>query len=110
MTYKTFKAITAVVLIGSGIMLSLPSPAEAWCRWGCGWGWGAGALGFGVGALVGSALAGPRAVYVAPAPAYYGPPAWSPAWYRYCRATYGPSFDRRSGYYRAVDGGWYFCR
>jgi hypothetical protein len=79
---------------------------------------GAGLLGFGVGAIVGSALT-PREVYVAPpppppppvyyAPAAYSPEPWSPGWYRYCRRMYGPSFNPRTGYYRATNGGWYFC-
>jgi hypothetical protein len=57
---------------------------------------GAGLLGFGVGAIVGSAIT-PREVFVAPpapppppachGPAAYVPPAWSPAWYQYCRGS-----------------------
>ena len=79
---------------------------------------GAGLLGFGVGAILGSALA-PREVYVAspppPPPAYYspaayGPPPWSPEWYRYCRSTYGPSFDPATGYFQGANGAWYFCQ
>jgi hypothetical protein len=74
---------------------------------------GAGLLGFGVGAIVGSALT-PRDVYVVPLPpppppVYYTPAAWSPGWYNYCQGMYGPSFDPRTGYFRAADGGWYFC-
>jgi hypothetical protein len=69
---------------------------------------GAGLLGLGIGAIIGSALT-PTEVYVAPAPAY-GPPAWTPAWYRYCRAVHGPYFDPRSGYFQAADGGVYFCQ
>jgi hypothetical protein len=90
--------------------LSLPAPANA----GHGNAVGAGLLGFGVGAIVGSALT-PREVYVPPPPAYYGPasygpPPWTPTWYRYCRSIHGPYFDPRSGYFQAADGGWYFCR
>jgi hypothetical protein len=69
---------------------------------------GAGLLGLGIGAIIGSALT-PTEVYVAPPPAY-GPPAWTPAWYRYCRAVHGPYFDPRSGYFEAADGGFYFCQ
>jgi hypothetical protein len=75
---------------------------------------GAGLLGLGIGAVVGSALA-PQTVYVAPAPAYagpaaYGPPPWSPAWYRYCRNMHGPYFDPNTGYFQAPDGGFYCCQ
>jgi hypothetical protein len=80
---------------------------------------GAGLLGFGVGAIVGSALT-PREVYVVPpappppppyyGPVGYGPQPWSPGWYRFCRETYGPSFDARTGYFQAADGGWYLCQ
>jgi hypothetical protein len=74
---------------------------------------GAGLLGFGVGAVVGSALT-PSTVVVAPPPAYapaaYGPPPWSPAWYSYCQNLHGPYFNPNTGYFQAADGGWYFCR
>jgi len=79
---------------------------------------GAGLLGFGVGAIVGSALT-PREVYVVPppppppvyySPAGYGPQPWSPGWYNYCRSVYGPSFNPNTGYFRAANGGWYFCQ
>src|SRR5262245_477947 len=72
---------------------------------------GAGLLGFGVGAIVGSAIT-PREVYVVPSPPppYYGPVGYGPGWYRYCRETYGPSFNPRTGYYQAADGGWYLCQ
>jgi hypothetical protein len=79
---------------------------------------GAGLLGLGIGAIVGSALT-PREVYVVPPPpprppTYYGPVGyapepWSPGWSRYCRGMYGPSFNPRTGYFQAADGGWYFC-
>ena len=92
---------------------ALTSPAYA----GNGSAVGAGIVGFGVGALVGSALT-PREVYVVPPPppppAYYygpvvyGPPAWSPGWYRYC-ARY-PGFNPNTGYYVAGNGQPYFCR
>ena len=94
--------------------VSLPTSAYA----GHGNAVGAGLLGLGIGAIVGSALT-PRTVYVNPppppppayyAPAGYGPPPWSPAWYRYCRQIHGPYFDPRSGYFQAPDGGWYFCQ
>lgn len=100
-------AVTAVMGLAS-----LPTTARA------GDAVGAGLLGLGVGAIVGSALT-TREVYVVPPPpppppAYYGPVGytpepWSPGWYRYCRRTYGPSFDPGTGYFQAADGGWYFC-
>lgn len=91
-------------------MAFLPSVASA------GDSLGAGLLGFGVGAIVGSALT-PGEVYVVPPPpppgyygrAAYGPEPWSPGWYNYCRRVYGPSFNPRTGYFRAADSGWYFC-
>ena len=62
----------------------------------------------------------PREVYVVPAPpppppvyygpAAYGPQPWSPGWYRYCRAIYGPSFNPNTGYFLSADGGWYYCQ
>src|SRR5690349_20746042 len=69
---------------------------------------GAGLLGLGIGAIVGSALT-PQTVYVEPAPVYagpvaYGPPPWSPAWYRYCRNVHGPYFNPNTGYFQAADG------
>lgn len=115
-----FKASAAAALVGLAA-LAAPVPAEAGHGHG-GNAVGAGLLGFGIGAIVGSALT-PQTVYVAPPPpppprAYYGPaaygyggpPPWSPAWYRYCRATHGPYFDPQSGYFQGADGGWYFCR
>lgn len=73
----------------------------------------AGAIGFGVGALFGSALAGPR--YYEPAPVYVAPApvvvyeAWTPGWYTYCGQRYR-SFNRHTGYYTGYDGGYHFCR
>jgi BA14K-like protein len=101
----SLKVITAATLI-SVAMLSLPSPAEAWwrCGWGCGW--GPGLVGLGVGTLIGSALFAPRVVY---APAAYGPPVWSPAWYTYCAQRYR-SFNPHTGYFIGPDGQPYFCR
>src|SRR5438876_6582032 len=113
MSETTLKAIAAAALI-SVAALSASAPAQA----GHGNAVGAGLLGFGIGAVVGSVLT-PSEVYVVPppppppvyyAPAAYGPPPWSPAWYSYCRATHGPYFDPRSGYFQGGDGGWYFCR
>ena len=111
MTKGLFKAIAAAALVGT-LALSMPAPAEA----GHGNAVGAGLLGFGIGAVVGSALT-PSTVYVAPppppayyGPAAYGPPPWSPAWYRYCRNIHGPYFNASTGYFQAADGGWYFCR
>src|SRR5262245_27134725 len=106
------KSLGATTLIGLA-MLSLGQPANA----GHNNSVGAGLLGFGIGAIVGSAIT-PREVYIAPpppppayyGPAAYGPPPWSPGWYNYCRSIHGPTFDPRSGYYLAADGGWYFCR
>lgn len=83
---------------------------------------GAGLVGFGIGAVLGSALT-PSTVVVAPppppayappppayAPAAYGPPPWSPAWYGYCQNLHGPNFNPNTGYFLAADGAWYFCR
>jgi hypothetical protein len=113
---SNLKAIATATFIGVVVSV-LPSQAA---HAGDGKAVGAGLLGFGVGAIVGSTLA-PREVYVAPPPppppprAYYGPvsygpPAWTPAWYQYCRSIHGPDFDGRSGYFLAADGQWYFCR
>jgi hypothetical protein len=104
------KTMLTTAAIGIAAM-SLASPANA----GDGNALGAGLLGLGIGAIVGSALT-PREVYVVPpppdyyGPVAYGPPAWTPAWYRYCRSIHGPYFDPRSGYFHAADGGLYFCR
>ena len=74
----SLKAITATALIGIGT-LSLSPPANA--GWGCGWGcgWGPVLAGFGIGAMVGSALAGPP-IYAGPPPppVYYGPAGYGP--------------------------------
>jgi hypothetical protein len=111
MTKGLLKAIAAAALVGA-LALAAPAPAEA----GHGNAVGAGLLGFGIGAVVGSALT-PSTVYVAPppppayyGPAAYGPPPWSPAWYRYCRNLHGPYFNASTGYFQGGDGGWYFCR
>jgi len=97
--------LTIVIAASAGLAgLIMAAPAQA----GTGDIVGAGLLGLGIGAIVGSALT-PTEVYVAPPPAY-GPPAWTPAWYRYCRAVHGPYFDPRSGYFEAADGGFYFCQ
>ena len=92
-------------------------------------------LGLAAGALIGSALSGPRyyepapvyvapppppvyyapaPVYVQPAPVYVQPApvvyvAWTPEWYSYCSTRYR-SFDRYSGYYIAYGGERRFCR
>ena len=109
MEKRTLAAVACASLIAT---LTLSSSANA----GHGKAVGAGLLGFGIGAIVGSALT-PQTVYVSPrpppdyyAPAGYGPPPWTPAWYRYCRQIHGPYFDARSGYFQAADGGQYFCR
>jgi hypothetical protein len=107
------KVIAAALAATAVVGAMLPGSAQA----GHGNAVGAGLLGFGVGAIVGSALT-PREVYVVPpppAPAYYspagyGPPPWSPGWYSYCRSIYGPSFNPNTGYFRAANGGWYFCQ
>jgi hypothetical protein len=108
--YRSIQAAMAVTAVIG--MACLPSAASA------GDSLGAGLLGFGVGAIVGNALA-PREVYVVPpppppppvyyGPAAYGPEPWSPGWIKYCRRSYGPSFNPRTGYFQAADGGWYFC-
>jgi hypothetical protein len=88
-------------------------------------------VGLAAGALIGSALSGPRyapapiyagppvyyepapvylrpaPVYVQPAPVYYE--AWTPEWYSYCSSKY-VSFDPRSGTYVAYSGERYLCR
>jgi hypothetical protein len=107
--------LTAIAIITALGIAITPTAASA----GNGNAIGAGLLGLGVGAIVGSALT-PREVYVVPSPppppayygpaAYYGPQPWSPGWYRYCRRMYGPSFNPNTGYFRAADGGWYFCQ
>jgi len=108
MTKTNLKTMAATALILM-VALSVAAPANA----GNGNVVGAGLLGLGIGAIVGSALT-PREVYVASPPVYYGPiaygpPPWTPTWYRYCRSLHGPYFDPRSGYFRGGDGGWYFC-
>jgi hypothetical protein len=109
-TRPDFVAVAIIAVIG--LVLSTTSSHA-----GHGNSVGAGLLGFGVGAIIGSALT-PREVYVVPPPppppVYYGPAAyepqpWSPGWYSYCRRVYGPSFNPRTGYFQAADGGWYFC-
>lgn len=111
MNRSNLTAMTIIAVIGMAIA---PTTASA----GNGNAVGAGLLGLGVGAIVGSALT-PREVYVVPSPpppayygpaAYYGPQPWSPGWYRYCRRMYGPSFNPRTSYFQAADGGWYFCQ
>jgi hypothetical protein len=111
MNRSIFTAMAVTAVIGTA---TFPTTASA----GHNDAVGAGLLGLGIGAIVGSALT-PRQVYVVPPPpppppAYYGPVGyapepWSPGWYRYCRRTYGPSFNPRTGYFQAADGGWYFC-
>jgi len=88
MKQTSLKAITAAILITASV-LSLPSPAKA--GWGCGW-WGCGwgpAFVIGVGALVGTALFGPRVYAYPPPPYYYGPTAYGPPYY-YGQTGYGP--------------------
>jgi hypothetical protein len=112
MTNTNLKVIAATALIATA---TLSAPANAGHRNSI----GAGLLGFGVGAIVGSALT-PREVYVVPpppppppayyGPASYGPPPWSPGWYRYCRNLHGPYFNPRTGYFQGGDGVWYFCQ
>ena len=98
------------LLLATGCCIALSTPSYA----GNGNAVGAGLLGLGIGAIVGSALT-PQTVYVAPAPAYYGPaaygpPPWSPGWYSYCRNLHGPYFNPNTGYFQGADGGWYFCQ
>jgi hypothetical protein len=96
----SLKAITATALIGIGT-LSLSPPADA--GWGCGWGcgWGPALAGFGIGAMVGSALAGPP-IYVGPPPppVYYGPAGYGP--------YYGPPRYGTPAYYGPVGYGPYY--
>ena len=93
------------LLLATGCCIALSTPSYA----GNGNAVGAGLLGLGIGAIVGSALT-PQTVYVAPAPAAYGPPPWSPGWYSYCRNLHGPYFNPNTGYFQGADGGWYFCQ
>ena len=112
MNRSNLTAMTIIAVIGMAIGPTTASAGNSNAV-------GAGLLGLGVGAIVGSALT-PREVYVVPSPppppayygpaAYYGPSPWSPGWYRYCRRMYGPSFNPRTGYFHAADGGWYFCQ
>ena len=105
----------AMALTAGIALTAMSTPANA----GHGNAVGAGLLGFGIGAIVGTAIT-PREVYVVPAPppprpvyygpAAYGPQPWSPGWYRYCRAMYGPSFNPNTGYFLGADGGWYYCQ
>ena len=104
------KGTLSSLLVASVASCLVLSPAYA----GNGDALGAGLLGLGIGAVVGSALT-PQTVYVAPpppdyGPVAYGPPPWSPAWYRYCGNLHGPYFNPDTGYFQAADSGWYFCR
>lgn len=115
MINRNLKAIAAAALIGASTFM-LPGTAEA----GHGDAVGAGLLGLGIGAIIGSALT-PQTVYVTPppppppyyyapyAPAAYGPPPWTPAWYSYCASRYR-SFNPNTGYFIGYDGIPRFCQ
>lgn len=135
-------AIAAVGLVAVSL-----SPAEAgerhhghYYRGGNYWGGAAaaGVIGLATGAIIGSALSGPRyyggpvyydpppyrylppppypyrsRAYVDP-PRYYQPPAyrpvqWSPEWVAYCARKY-KSFNPRTGTYRTYSGRVRMCR
>ena len=89
MVPTSLKAIMAAALISGGI---LPLSSSANAGWGCGWGcgWGPAIAGFGVGAMIGSALAGPP-IYVGPPPPpfYFGPEVYGPPDYD-GPVAYGP--------------------
>jgi hypothetical protein len=125
-TLKSFAAASLVVALGAA---ALPATANA----GGGWYYNnynnngaavaTGIIGFAAGAIVGSALSGPRyyapqpyayqprPVYnYQPAPVYYGPPApWTAQWYSYCGSKYR-SFNPSTGYFLGYDGRYHFCR
>jgi len=71
-------------------------------------------LGLGAGALIGGAIANQNYYYAPPPPPRVryrggsGYPAWSPGWYRYCRARFR-SFNPRTGYYMSYRHGPQFC-
>lgn len=130
-----FMKPVAAALAVSITALTFAAPAEAGRRHyhrSNGGDVAAGAIvGLAAGALIGSALAGPRyapvdvyagprvyyepapvyvrpaPVYVQPAPVYYE--AWTPEWYSYCSSKY-VSFDPRTGTYIAYGGERYLCR
>ena len=72
------KAIIALAAAGT-LAAAMPSPAQAYCQ-GCGF--AAGAIGgLAAGAIVGSAIANSRPVYVEPGPVYVvPPPVYAPAY------------------------------
>lgn len=116
-TIKTVAAAGLVMALGAA---ALPSAASAgtWYphKHNNGAALAAGIFGFATGAVVGSALSGPRNYapapqpYYAPKPAYYGPPApWTPAWYSYCGSKYR-SFNPNTGYFFGYDGRYHFCK
>src|SRR5262249_38746989 len=96
---KTLTALVAAATIGAA-MLTMSSPANAWWRGG-GWGWGWGLGGFAVGALVGSALAGP---YYYP---YGGGGYYGYSNYGYANYGYAPYYGG-GGYYgcQRIWNGW----
>jgi BA14K-like protein len=70
-------------------------------------------LGLGAGALIGGAIANQNNYYSPPPPRVRyrggsGYRAWSPGWYRYCRARFR-SFNPRTGYYMSYNYGLQFC-
>jgi hypothetical protein len=68
------KIVGKIVVLAAALAVAatLPSPASARCN-GCAV--GAGVIGgLAAGAIIGSAIAGPRYVEPAPPPAYYAPP------------------------------------
>jgi hypothetical protein len=99
MMKKAITGLAAAALLAGAV--TMPSQAEA--RWGHrGWGWGPGIFGgLAAGALIGSALAGPR---------YYGPYYGYRSYYGPAYAYYGPRPYYRYGPGYAYVGGPYAYR
>lgn len=116
---KLALSAAAVATLASLAVATTPTQSEAKNGWNTG---AAIAGGFVAGAIVGSALSGPRYYqpapqyyyaprrqYVAPAPVYYRPAPWSPAWYQYCSTKYR-SFNPQTGYFITYSGKHRFCK
>lgn len=110
---KVATTTVALALVAGAALTTQTQSAKAAEGWQVGVGI---AGGLAAGAILGSALSGPR--YYAPPPAYYPAPApvvtyrpapWSPAWYNYCSRKYR-SFNPNTGYFLAYSGQYKFCR